>query len=153
MSAYTTGYSTGFGPLPAPPPPPPPAVGSVRDRIAAALAAIPQVTAGDWTVLAAATDTVEPPAYVIVDGPDPGGTRQTFCTYQVQFEVLCVAHRLEPEANVLVVDDMIEAAVVALEAAGLAPYQWLVAAPLELAQITYLAARLQLRQPVTIGVP
>jgi hypothetical protein len=128
------------------------AAGALRARIAAALATVTEVAAGDWAVLDSPVDTVEPPVYLITESPE-GATRRTFCTYDVAVEVVCVAARLEPEANWPVAETMREHAAAALEAAQLAPYGWRPVGPEEFAQITYLATRLQLRQPLTIGVP
>jgi hypothetical protein len=127
------------------------ALTDLREQVAAALAVIPEVAAGDWTVLPSPVDAVEPPAYVVQWGPDPWRTVDTMCTDTAQLEVIAVAARLEPEANYPILEAMVDAATAALMTARLRPKQTLAPGPFEVAQITYLAARLQLRQPVVTG--
>lgn len=123
----------------------------LRESIAAALETIPEVAAGDWVVLPVPVDNLEPPAYLVIWGPDPWRTVGTICGDTAQAEVVAVAARLTPEANYPVIEAMVDAAHTALYTARLRPYQTLVPGPFEIAQVTYLAARLQIRRPVTIG--
>ena len=99
-------------------------------------------------------DAVTPPAYMLTWGPDPwltvetGSGFGTFCTYAAALEVVCVADRLTVEANYPALEDLVARAATALSAAHLRPVQALAPAGFEIGQVTYLAARLQLRQPV-----
>ena len=123
------------------------ALTDLREQVAAVLAAIDP----DWAVLPEPVDAVAPPCYMIQAGPDPAGTRRTFCAYDAQLEILVIPGRLTTEGAYPLHETMLDAAVAALETAGLAPYGWLGPGPLEIAQITYLTARVQLRQPITVG--
>lgn len=122
-----------------------------RTAVAAALAPVPDVASGDWQILDAPVDAVQPPCFMLVWGPDPWRFIDTNCTDTAQLEVICIAARLTPEANYPVVEAMVDAATAALAQARLRPYQTLAPAGFEIAQVTYLAARLQIRRPVTIG--
>jgi hypothetical protein len=119
-----------------------------RNAVGDALDSIPDVTAGDWTVLREPTDAVQPPAFVLVWGPDPWGEPDTSCTDDVQLSVLVVAGRLTIEGNYPIIESMIGAASVALMAARLRPYKWTPPGPFEIGQITYLAARQLIRRPI-----
>jgi hypothetical protein len=150
--SYSDAYSPAYDVTGEPVPPPPAGPLTVlREQVAAALAVIPAVEAGDWMVLSAPVDAVEPPVYLTQWGPDPWRTINTVCVDDAQLEVIAVAARLEPEANYPILEAMVDDAHTALTAARLRPYQTLAPGPFEVAQVTYLAARLQLRQPVTIG--
>lgn len=150
--SYADAYSPAYDVVGEPVPPPPAGPLTVlRQSVAAALAVIPEVVAGDWTVIDTPVDAVEPPAYLIQWGPDPWLTVSSFCTDTAQLEVVAVAARLEPEANYPILEAMVEGAYTALVVARLRPYQTFAPAPFEVAQVTYLAARLQIRRPVTIG--
>jgi hypothetical protein len=124
-------------------------LGELRAAVTAALSGIPDVTAGDWTVFDAPVDAVEPPCYMVRWGPDPWRTVESVCTDLAQLEVIAVAARLTPEANYPTLEALVDGAVTALAQARLRPYQTLSPGPFEIAQITYLAARIQLRRPVT----
>jgi hypothetical protein len=126
-------------------------LGDLRAAVADALAGIADVSVDDWTVHPEPVDAIEPPAFMLLWGPDPWRYTDTTCTDTAQLEVVCVAHRLEPEANYVVLEEMVDSAIAALTQARLRPYQTLAPGPFEIAQITYLAARLQIRRPVTIG--
>lgn len=148
--AYASSYDTDFDTV-APVPSGGSPLTDLRTGVAAALAPIPEVVVGDWQVVAEPVDMVEPPAYLVVWGPDPWGTPLTMCYDNAQLEVVCVSARLTPEATYPIVEAMVDAARVALAAAQFRPYGWLAPAPFEIGQVTYLAARLQLRQPVTLA--
>lgn len=126
-------------------------LGGLRTAVAAALATIPDVEAGGWTVLDVPVDAIEPPAYVLQWGPDPWRYVDTVCTDTAQLEVIAVAARLTPEANYPTLEAMVDQATAALVTARLRPYQTLAPGPLEVAQITYLTARIQIRHPVDTG--
>lgn len=121
-----------------------------RAAVAQALRGVPQVVAGDWAVFAQPVDALQPPAYLLA-WVDPMRARQTVCTDQAQLEVVAVTARLEPEPNYDLADAMVDAAHAALLGAGLRPWQSLAPAAYPLASLTYWAARIQIRQPVTIG--
>jgi len=153
VTAWDTGYSTGFGPLPAPPPPPPNGsspLTSLRLAVAAALGTIPDVIAADWTVIDAPTDAVTPPCYLLDWGPDPWRVELTFCQDAANLEVLVIVDRLTPEANYPTLEAMVDAACNALSVAGMRSPQSLAPAPTELGNVTYLGARVQVRQPVEV---
>lgn len=115
--------------------------------------ALRTIDLGDDTpqVLDVPVDAVEPPAYLLRWGPDPWLTVDTHCMFRAQLEVLCIAGRLTPEANYPILETIVDSAAAALDVARLRPYQVLSPAPLEVAQITYLAARMQIRRPITTG--
>ncbi len=122
-------------------------LGDLRARVAGVLVTLDD----DWMVLDTPTDAVAPPCFMLDWGPDPGGLRRAFCAYDAQLEVLVIPGRLTTEGAYPLFESMLEAALAALEAAGLPASQWLGPGPLEIAQITYLCCRLQLRQPVPMG--
>jgi len=123
----------------------------LRAAVNTALAGLPDVASGVWALLPTPVDAVEPPAFVIVWGPDPMLAIQTVCADLAQIEVVAIAARLEPEANYPVLEDMIEQAIGALAPAGLRPWQTLAPAPFQIAQMDFLASRIQIRLPVTAG--
>jgi hypothetical protein len=123
----------------------------LRSAVAAALAAIAEVDSGDWAVIDAPTDAVEPPAFVLQWGPDPWREPLDVCHDAAQLEIVAVAARLTPEANYPILEQMVDAAHTALAAGRLRPARTLRPGPLEVAQITYLAARIQIRRPVDTG--
>lgn len=123
----------------------------LRAAVAQTLGGIPQVAAGDWTVLASPPDAVEPPVFVLVWGPDPMLSVQSACTDTAQLEVIAVAARVEVTGTYPLLEAMVTAAVAALVSARFRPWQTLSPAQFEIAQINYLASRLQLRYPVTTG--
>ena len=123
----------------------------LREAAAAALAAIDEVAAGDWVVLAESTDAVQPPCFVLEWGPDPSRTPASFCSDNAQLEVIAVGGRLTPEGAVLTVESMWDAAVAALCDANLRPYESLGPGPHEVGKVAYLAVRIHLRQPVDIA--
>jgi hypothetical protein len=90
---------------------------------------------------------------MVVHGPEPWGVIDTVCVDTVTLEVVAVADRLTPEANYPVVEQMVDQARVAFAAARLRPYEWSTSGPFEIGSVTYLAARLRIRQPVPIGGP
>jgi hypothetical protein len=124
---------------------------ALREAVAAALGDIPEVVAGDWTVLAVPVDALEPPAFMLRWGPDPWREPQAFCTDLARLEVICVADRLTPEANYPILEQMTDAAHVALSAVQLRPNRLAPPGPFEIAQVTYLAARWQIVRPIDTG--
>jgi len=116
-----------------------------------ALAAIDQVAAGDWGCFPGPVDGVEPPAYVVVWGPDPMRTVESMCTDTAQIQAVAIGARLDIQGTYPVMAEMADAAVAALTAVSLRPYQSLAPAPFEMANLNYLAARVLVRQSITVG--
>lgn len=81
---------------------------------------------------------------------EPWLTPATACTSYARLDVICVAARLEPEANYPTLEALAAAANTALETAGFRAAQTSAPGPFEIAQVTYLAARVQVRQPVSL---
>lgn len=124
---------------------------ALRLQVEAALAVVPEVVAGNWTIASTPLDAVQPPVYMLEWGPDPWRTIKTMCVDDLQMEVIVISARLTPEGNMPLLEAMVDDAVAALYTARLRPYQTLGPAPLEVGNIQYLAARVQLRRPVEIG--
>jgi hypothetical protein len=103
-----------------------------------------------WAVHPAPLDGMQPPAFMLVWG-DPWLAPATNCARYATLEVVAVAARLEPEANYPTLETMVAAANLALEAAALIPAQTARPGPLDFGGITYLAARILIRQPVTLS--
>jgi hypothetical protein len=121
-----------------------------RAAVADALAGVDQVASGDWALFAQPPDALQPPAYFL-QWVDPMRTVQTMCIDTAQIEIVVVTASLEPEPNYDLGDAMIDAAHTAMVAAGLRPWQSLAPARYPMASLTYWAARIQIRQPVTVG--
>lgn len=127
-------------------------LGELRTAVADVLAGISEVDAGDWTVHPVPVDAIDPPAFVLQWNPAPWRSIASVCTDTAQLEVLAVAARLTPEGeNYPTLERMVDAANTELATARLRPFQTLPPAPLEIAGIAYLAARIQIRRPVTTG--
>ena len=133
-------------------------LGELRAAVAAALEDV-TVDGDPVDVFDTPYDAVTPPALMVLWGPDPWLTVETssgfgtFCTYAAALEVICVADRLTPEGNYPVLEQLVDGALTALGAARFRPVQALAPGPFEIAQVTYLAARLHIRQPVVTGGP
>jgi hypothetical protein len=100
----------------------------------------------DWFVLYEPVDAVQPPCFMLQWGPDPWGVESTMCTDLVALEVIVVAGRLTTEATYEILETMVDTALDALAAARLRPARYLRPAPLEIGQVTYLTARLQIHR-------
>ena len=124
---------------------------ALREAVAAALEPIPEVAAGDWAILPTAYDAVQPPCYLLDWGPDPWRQTATTCADTAQLEVVVVAARLTPEANVPTLEAMVDAACNALAVARMRSPITLGPEAIELGNITYLGARVQVRQPVEVS--
>jgi hypothetical protein len=104
----------------------------------------------DWMVHPAPVDALTPPAFMLVWG-DPTGiwlTPASFCSSYAQLEVVAVAARLEPDANYETLEAMVTLANGVLNRFAVA--QTSAPGPFEIGQITYLAARILITQPVDI---
>jgi hypothetical protein len=121
-----------------------------RAAVLDALVDVAQVASGDWACFAQPPDALQPPAYFMA-WADPMRTVQTMCTDTAQLEVVAVTARLSEESNYDLVDAMVDAAHSALVANGLRPWQSLAPAAYPIASLTYWAARIQIRQTVTVG--
>jgi hypothetical protein len=121
-----------------------------RAAVADALAAVAPVASGEWALFAQPPDALQPPAYFL-QWVDPMRTVQTMCTDTAQLEIVVVTARLSEESNYDLGDAMIDAAHTAIVAAGLRPWQSLAPAAYPIASLTYWAARIQIRQTVTVG--
>jgi hypothetical protein len=98
-------------------------------------------------------DALEPPAFIVQAGRDPWLSIRTVGADVAEVEVVAVQARLTPEANYPALLAMVDQAADALAAAALRPYEALRPAPFEIGGVTYLAARLEIRQPVTRNTP
>ena len=123
----------------------------VAQAVFDALNKIAQVAMGDWAAFPGPVEGLEPPAYVVLWGPDPMRTIESMCSDQVQIQVVAVGARLDIQGTYPVMAVMADAAVAALAGAGLRPYQSLAPAPFEMANLNYLAARILIRQSVSVG--
>jgi hypothetical protein len=121
-----------------------------RAAVLDALVDVAQVASGEWACFAQPPDALQPPAYFL-QWVDPMRAVQTMCTDTAQLEVYVVTARLSEESNYDLGDAMVDAAHTALVANGLRPWQSLAPAPTPIASLTYWAARIQIRQPVTVG--
>lgn len=121
-------------------------LGALRTDIGDALGGLD----ADWIVHDAPVDALSPPAFVLV-WSDPWLLPLTSCYARAALDVLVVSARMEPEANYSTLESMVAAATVALTDAGYPPLQTGAPGPLDVAQITYLAARMLIRHPVTLG--
>ena len=118
----------------------------VRARIAAALDGDPDIAVLDGPV-----DSIEPPAYMIVSG-DPWYLPATPCVYTLRVAVVCIAGRIEPSPGLETLEALVERAITQLVAARALPIvQVGTAGPFEVGGLQYLAARITIASPVTIG--
>jgi hypothetical protein len=128
-------------------------MGALADHRARVAAALEPLDA-EWSVHPAAVDALTPPAFVLVWVDDPRWlSRSTACAYGARLDVVCVAGRLDPAPGIETLETMVEAAVAALDAAAVPATDVAAPAPFEAGGVRYLAARLLLRTPVTIGGP
>jgi hypothetical protein len=123
------------------------ALTEVREQAARALA---PATPNDPAVLDNLADSLEPPVLMLMWG-DPWLTPTTFCAWDAQLEILCVAGRLEPGAGVETLERLVAYAIGRMKADG---YSWPVAtsqAPrvFEIGGVPYLGARLIYRVQVS----
>jgi hypothetical protein len=118
-------------------------LGELRAAVAAALTPLN----ADWTVFDAPVDSLEPPAFVLV-WADPWLVPETWCQSAAQLDVVCVPARMEPEANYPTLEAMVAQANTALKTFPVV--QTGTPGPFEVAGVTYLAARILIRQPVAI---
>ena len=126
------------------------AFADLRARVVVALTGLAPADE-DWPVHDAPVDAVSPPCFVLV-WPEPWLVPRTVCAYVATLEVVCVAARIDPAPGYVELEAMVEAALPALQRAGLpvAPAAAVGGAgPLEVGGLTYLSARIRVTQPVT----
>lgn len=118
----------------------------LREHVAATLEQIDS----SWTVHPAPVDAISPPAFVLVWSGDPVWLEDsTVCLDVVQMDVIVVVPRLEVgDENYRLLEQMIDAARAALSSARIPVVSVRPPGPFEIAQITYLAARLVVRELV-----
>lgn len=128
------------------------AFGDVRLRVAAALAGL--APAGDdWPVHDAPVDAVTPPCYLLVwpERPAVWLVPATFCRFVTELQVVCIAARIDPAPGYLELEQLVEAALPALSAAGFGfrPDRAVDGpGPLEIGGLTYQSARIFVSQSV-----
>lgn len=103
----------------------------------------------DTVVHSAPVDAVQPPCYVL-QWADPWLTPASWCQSFAALEVIAVAARLEPDAQYETLETLITGAYAALNTARLTPTTTSTPLPLEIGSVTYLTARLAVREPVDI---
>lgn len=110
----------------------------VRQELAAAIA---DVTDVDVVVADYPPDQLAVPAVFIL-WATPWLQQRNRCNWDASLDVLIVSTRFEPDGSIATIEDMVEA-ILPLLAGGPWRFQFLEApGPLEVAGITYLAARL-----------
>ena len=123
---------------------------NLRLAAATALEHVAEVAAGEWALHAAPVDAVAPPAFILQWGPDPWRTNLAVCFDPAQLEVVVIADRLTVEGTYPIIERMVDAAADALAVDRLRPASVLRPGPFEVGNVTYFAARIQLRQPVEV---
>jgi hypothetical protein len=118
-----------------------------RDQVAAALETI----GDDWAVHHGPEDALQPPAFMLREGPDPWLTQAGACFDTAALEVIAIAPRFDVRETADMLDDMVSAAAGALSDAGFRPYEWTAPAAFEVGGIVYVAAVARINQPVKIG--
>jgi hypothetical protein len=126
--------------------PPPGPFAVFRNRVATALGGL----ADDWEVHPVPVDAITPPAFVLVWG-DPWTTPATHCHDLALMEIVCIAARIDVEPGYETLETMVATAKAALNRAGLAQADTTAPRPFEVGGLTYLAARIQVRNTVNIG--
>lgn len=96
-------------------------------------------------------DAVSPPAYMVLPGT-PWLDPMTQCNWWARFDVLCIAHRVDPTGSLDVLTSLVANAVDAFRADDGSWPMVNVTAPrfVLIAATTYLACRVSYRVPVTI---
>ena len=128
------------------------AFADLRDRVGDALDTV-CVANPDWSVLRLPVDSLAPPAYML-GWSDPWVSGQaTFCRYDVALDVRCIAARIEPDPGIELLEEMIEAAAVALDQARLPVRFVLPPRPFPIGGVTYQAALLTVTATVQLTAP
>ncbi|HKE67428.1 MAG TPA: hypothetical protein VKB59_22710, partial [Micromonosporaceae bacterium] len=116
-----------------------------RARVAAVLEPLSE----DWSTHAGPVDAISPPAFVCT-WADPWLVPLAVCSYTARLAVICAAARLDPEPGYEQLEQMIAAALPALQAAGIPFVQLAGVAPFECGALQYQAARLICASPITL---
>lgn len=124
----------------------------LRSAVAVALDTVEEVNDQAVTTHAGPVDAAQPPAYVL-EWAEPWLRPASYCQSYAQLDVLVIAPRLEPEDQYATLEGMVAAAYVALAAVDLAPAGASAPYPLEVASVSYIGARLHVRQPVELNAP
>jgi hypothetical protein len=103
----------------------------------------------DWPVHDGPVDSVTPPCYVLV-WPDVWVSPSTFCSYLAGLDVIVVAARIEPTPGYVDIEAMTAAALDALAGAAYTFAGVTGPAALDVAGLTYLAARIHVSQPIIV---
>jgi len=122
------------------------ALADLRAAVAASLGDVAEVASGAWTVHPSVVDAITPPAYMLV-WADPWLLAGSACTYDARLTVVCVSARLEPDPGVETLELMVTAV---LEAVPLPAVEVLPPAPFDIGGVHYQAARVTVRQFVTV---
>ncbi|HEY7009036.1 MAG TPA: hypothetical protein VH395_08860 [Jatrophihabitantaceae bacterium] len=115
----------------------------------AAVAAVLAPLNDDWATHAGPVDAITPPAFICT-WADPWLIPIAVCSYQARLAVICAAARLDPEPGYEQLEQMVAAALPALQASAIPFVQVAGVAPFECGALQYQAARLICRSPVTL---
>jgi hypothetical protein len=121
----------------------------LRARVVAALTGLAP-SGDDWPAHDGPVDSVTPPCFVLV-WAEPWLALHTVCSYMAQLDVLCIGARIDPQPGYEQLEQLVSAAIPALEAAALTVAGTGAPGPLEVGGLTYQAARIHVVQPVTFG--
>lgn len=125
---------------------PPGVFGMFRNRVALTLSALDP----DWEVHAQPVDQVTAPAFML-EWADPWNVPATHCTELSSLDVLCIAPRIDVEPGYETLERMVEAALIAFGHDGFPHGETSAPRPFEVGGLTYLAARIQVRNILPIG--
>lgn len=117
----------------------------LREAVAAALDGV----SDEWTVHPTLVDAAQPPAFMVT-WVEPWLAPASFCESYAELDVIAVAGRLAPDEQYETLEAMVAGVYNALATVDLAPRGTSAPYPMELAQVTYLAARVHVRQPVEL---
>jgi hypothetical protein len=116
----------------------------LRNTVARVLADIDE----DWTVGFRPADAVAAPAFVVVWGPDLWRSPSTVASDVASLEVIVVAGRTDTDAAHDLLEQMADAAVPALLAAGYRHQGVTTPTQLDIGGIAYLTARIRITAPL-----
>lgn len=117
-------------------------VGAFRQKVVDALSAAPELVMEDGPVVVhdGPPDALHPPAYLLVS-PDPWMLPAGYCAWQVRLQVVCVAGRITPMPGMDHLEQMVVEALRRMKSARVTVEQVGPAAGLDIAGVSYLAAR------------
>lgn len=122
------------------------ALAELRGRVVAALELAPD----EWAVHAAPVDAVTPPAYMLV-WSDPWLYPAAACHHHARLAVVCIAARIDPDPGIATLEEMVEAALMHLQAARIPAPEVGAPGPFPIGGVPYLAARLTITTTVPTG--